>query len=151
MKDILEAYGLVSKLADALDQESFDDFMSLCSEDMVYKISAFSPEIAKETVWLKHDKKGLMDIFKGLPRHIRMEGKFLRQVGMPTIKETKRGSIEMSSPFTVIYTDMDGKSRLFAAGNYLDTIKKADGKLSLSKRTVKLHTRDLSSGCHVPL
>jgi methanesulfonate monooxygenase small subunit len=60
---------LVYRTCLALDDRDFKAFLDLCDDGFRYKVTAYSPEIRKEMVWLDHDKKGMETLFTQLPRH----------------------------------------------------------------------------------
>jgi methanesulfonate monooxygenase small subunit len=138
----------------ALDEERFDDFIALCSPEFTYRITAYSPEIRKELVWMDHDRDELTTLFANLPEHIRMQGSFMRQVsaGSATMKDQTTGLVKAVSPVAIFFTDIEGVTRLYAVGRYNDVVTNTqDGHPFLRSREMRLHTRDLSPGCHVPL
>ncbi|MCC5810118.1 MAG: nuclear transport factor 2 family protein [Ectothiorhodospiraceae bacterium] len=133
-----------------LDQENFDDYLKLFTEEMNYRVVTFSPELKKDMVWLDHDLSEMKHLFKMLPQHVKMPGKFFRQAAVYTIEKSKQ-KWNSTTSFLLIYTDLDGQSRVFAAGRYNDEIVEHDQKLLISKREVHLDTRDLAPGIHVPI
>lgn len=143
---------LVYQSCQSLDDENFDKYLSLCAPDYQYQITAYSPEIRKEQTWLKHDRNEMVGLFKMLPQHVRMPGRFFRQACVGPVGDlTNTETVNITSSLVVAYTEPDGLSRLFAVGRYEDTIV-ANGKSPLLlSRTVRLDTRDLSPGAHVPL
>lgn len=42
-----------------LDDERFDEWLAMCTQDVSYSIRTYSPEIRREMTWLKHDRAGL--------------------------------------------------------------------------------------------
>jgi methanesulfonate monooxygenase small subunit len=135
-----------------LDNEQFDKYVDLCGPDYQYSITVYSPELRKEQVWLQHNRSELIGLFKMLPQHVRMPGRFFRQVSVYDFGElSDRNTVEAKSSLVVFYTEPEGVSRLFAVGRYHDRISVKDGIQVLLSRTVSLDTRDLSPGAHVPL
>jgi 3-phenylpropionate/cinnamic acid dioxygenase small subunit len=53
----------------ALDEKDFKNYLALCDSGFRYRITAHSPEIRKDMIWLEHDKPGLQMLFTNLPRH----------------------------------------------------------------------------------
>src|SRR6187549_1692154 len=53
----------------ALDEKNFKAYLDLCDGEFHYTITAHSPEIRKDMVWLDHDKAGMQSLFTNLPRH----------------------------------------------------------------------------------
>ena len=47
----------------ALDGADWTGFLNLCAPDFRYQISAYSPEIRRDMIWLDHDRAGLAQLF----------------------------------------------------------------------------------------
>ena len=137
-----------------LDDKNFDAFLDLCDEGFRYSITTHSPEIRKDMIWLDHDKKGMQNLFTQLPRHNSDHSPITRHATVYQV-EVDEGRKEASvvSALQVYKTDLDGgATTLFAVGKYVDTIKldSNSGKPRLAKRVVKLDTRMLGIGYHIP-
>ncbi|PPR79145.1 MAG: 2-aminobenzenesulfonate 2,3-dioxygenase subunit beta [Alphaproteobacteria bacterium MarineAlpha2_Bin1] len=145
-----EIVNFIQKSCWMLDEEDFDGFLGLCSKDFQYKITAFSPEINKEMIWMDEDFEGLKSLLGMVPEHLRRLGKFTRHV---SIGQTSRKDHEVSinSTFIVIHTDLDGKSNIFGVGRYNDKITYTINDVFLLSRNAYLETRDLGIGSHVPI
>ena len=48
----------------AMDDERFDEYLSLCTEDYQYKVTTYSPELRKEMVWLEQSRTDLGAMFE---------------------------------------------------------------------------------------
>lgn len=134
-----------------LDAEDFKGFMRQCSEEFCYSIRAYSPELGQEMVWLEHDRKGMQDLFAMLPQHVRIKGRFKRHVSVYSVDRESEGRARAQSSVLLVYTDPDGNSKLFAAGQYEDLIETAGELPRLLERVVRLETRDLGPGLHIPV
>lgn len=135
-----------------LDDKNFNAFLDLCDEGFRYSITTHSPEIRKDMIWLDHDKKGMQNLFTQLPRHNSDHSPITRHATVYQV-EVDEGRKEASvvSALQVYKTDLDGGATvLFAVGKYVDTIKLDSGKPKLAKRVVKLDTRMLGIGYHIP-
>ena len=51
-----------------LDDRNYKGYLDLCSEQFRYTITAHSPEIRKDMIWLDKDRKGMKDLFDLLPK-----------------------------------------------------------------------------------
>jgi len=143
---------LIHDLAFSMDEERFDRYLASCSESFEYTISVDTPELGREAVWLHHDKAEMRDLFKGLRQHIRLQGQFLRQLSSPYVEVDGDGETATArTTFLTIYTELDGVSRVYAAGRYDDVFQTAGDSPLLAKRIVRLQTRDLGPGSHLPL
>jgi methanesulfonate monooxygenase small subunit len=134
-----------------LDSEDFKGFMRHCGESFRYAIKTFSPELGKEMTWLDHGRKGMQDLFGMLPQHVRMKGRFKRHVSIYSIDPQEDGSVNALSSVLLIHTDLEGNSKLFAAGQYEDVIDLSGDTPRLTERVVRLETRDLGQGMHIPV
>ncbi len=135
-----------------LDDKNFNGFLDLCDDGFRYSITAQSPEIRKDMTWLDHDKKGMQTLFTQLPRHNSDHSPITRHatVYKMSIDESKNEA-NVVSAVQIYKTDLDGgATTLFAVGKYVDTIKLNGSKPKLAKRVVKLDTRMLGIGYHIP-
>lgn len=143
---------LVYRTCLALDERNWKGFLALCEEDFRYTITTYSPEIRKDMVWLDHDRKGLDTLLTNLPRHNSDHSPITRHATVYTVDAgADDGSASVVSALQVFRTQLDGgASELFAVGRFHDTVKLGDGGPKLARRVVKLETRLLGYGYHVP-
>lgn len=136
----------------ALDAEDFDGFMRLCAPQLQYRIAAYSPELRKEMTWLSHDHAGMGAMLKSVPHHLKRLGTLKRHVSVYFIEQEPGARLaRVTSSLLVTTTDPEGRSRLFAVGMYIDEVDTGAGVPMLASRTVRLETRDLGVGSHIPL
>ena len=141
---------LVWRTCHAMNEEDFDGFLSFCAPSFRYRITAHSPEIDKEMIWLDQDYDGLAALLEVVPHHLRRVGRMHRHVTVGVI-ERDGSEANVTSSFLVIDTNLEGQSQLFAAGLYEDRIEtEGEAAPRLLQRRVKLETRDLGIGSHVP-
>lgn len=135
-----------------LDEKDFKAYLDLCSEQFRYTITAHSPEIRKDMIWLDHDKAGMQTLLTQLPRHNSDHSPLTRHANVYTVNfDQAKKQAQVVSVLQVFKTDLDGgATALFAVGKYLDTVTLNDGKPKLVKRIVKLDTRMLGIGYHIP-
>ena len=134
----------------ALDEKNFKAYLDLCDDDFRYTITAHSPEIRKDMIWLDHDKAGMQLLFANLPRHISDHSPLTRHAIVYTV-DYAGALAQVVSALQVFKTTLDGgATELFAIGRYLDTVT-VDGTIpKLTKRVVKLETRQFGFGNHIP-
>ena len=141
---------LVYRSCLALDAKDYKTFLALCDEDFRYTISTYSPEIRREMVWLDHDRKGMETLFTNLPRHNSDHSPLTRHVTVYTVDE-KNAEVEVVSALQVFKTELDGgATELFAVGRFHDTVKLNGAGPRLVRRRVRLDTRLLGYGYHIP-
>ena len=143
---------LVYRSCIALDDRDFKGFLALCDEDFHYTITTYSPEIRKDMVWLDHDRKGLDTLLTNLPRHNSDHSPITRHATVYTVDAgADAGTASVVSALQVFRTQLDGgASELFAVGRFLDTVRLNGPHPRLAKRVVKLDTRLLGYGYHIP-
>jgi len=143
----------LNKVADALDREAWDDFLSACAPAFEYRITAFSYELNKEMIWLVHDMDGLRSLFDVLPEQLGRKGtRLLRLVAVTNIADgTVAGQKDVTSKVIVVRTSPEGVSEMFAAGRYIDIVDVSGELAKLLKRETRLDTRELGPGSHVPI
>jgi methanesulfonate monooxygenase small subunit len=141
---------LVYRSCMALDERDFKGFLELCDPGFRYKVTVYSPEIRKEMVWLDHDRRGMETLFTNLPRHNSDHSPLVRHATVYTVK-MNGGEAEVVSALQVFRTALDGgATELFGVARLIDTVKLDGGAPRLASRTVRMETRQLGFGSHIP-
>lgn len=141
---------LVYRSCMALDDRDFKGFFELCDASFRYKVTAYSPEIRKEMVWLDHDRAGMETLFHQLPRHNSDHSPLVRHATVYTVK-VEGQQAEVVSALQVFRTALDGgATELFSVARLVDTVKLDGGTPKLAQRIVKMGTRQLGYGSHIP-
>ncbi len=135
-----------------LDDRAYGAYLDLCDPAYRYRITAFSPEIRKEMTWLEHDKAGMQTLFNNLPRHNSDQSPLTRHVTIYTVEQDEAaGRARVLSALQVYKTSLDGgRTELYAVGKVHDEIALTDAGPRLLDRNVRLETRMLGIGYHVP-
>ena len=134
----------------ALDDQDFKGFLALCDASFRYKVAAYSPEIRKEMVWLDHDRAGMEMLFTNLPRHNSDHSPLARHATVYTVK-VNGSTAEVVSALQVFRTQLDGgATQLYAVARLLDTVKLDGDAPRLVQRVVRIETRQLGFGSHIP-
>ena len=134
----------------ALDDRDYKGFLELCDAGFRYKVAAYSPEIRKEMVWLDHDRKGMETLFTNLPRHNSDHAPLVRHATVYTVK-VNGAQAEVVSALQVFRTALEGgATELFAVARLIDTVKLDGDAPKLASRVVRMETRQLGFGSHVP-
>src|SRR5437773_3060827 len=63
LSDRIAIEELVYRSCLALDEKNFKAYLDLCDESFRYTITAHSPEIRKDMIWLDHDKPEMQLLF----------------------------------------------------------------------------------------
>jgi methanesulfonate monooxygenase subunit beta len=135
-----------------LDAKDFAAFFKLCDEKFHYVITAHSPEIRKDMIWLEHDKKGLHTLITNLPKHNSDHSPITRHTTVYTVEVDAAGNeAKVVSALQVFRTTLDGgATELYAVGKQYDTVALGAGGPMLVDRRIHLDTRMLGIGYHIP-
>ena len=135
----------------ALDTKDFKALLDLCDEAFRYTITTHSAEIKRDMVWLDHDKKGMETLFTNLPKHNSDHSPLTRHATVYTVDLDSSKNASVVSALQVFRTQLDGgATELFAVGRLHDTVKLDGAQPKLARRVVKLDTRLLGYGYHIP-
>ncbi len=143
-----------------LDDQKFEDWLDLCADDFHYAITAFSPEINKDMIYLQGGRKDMSTLVRLLPKHNTDHSPLRRHTSVYTVDVAEDGkSADAVSSFVIYQNMLDGinshidagESRLFLVGKYLDKFRIEDGKAKFVKREVRLDNRRLDKGSHWPI
>ncbi len=143
---------LVCRSCMTLDAKDFAGYLALCAPAYHYAITAYSPEIRKEMTWLEHDRAGMQLLFNNLPKHNSDQSPLSRHVSVYTVEFDAGGkTARVVSALQVFRTTLDGgATELFAVGKLLDTVEFDGDVPKLLDRNVRLETRLLGFGYHIP-
>lgn len=143
---------LVYQTCTALDRNDYSEFLGLCDKQFEYKVTAFSPEIRRDMTWLDHNRAEMEELFNTLPKHNSDHAPLTRNAVVYKVsydKDKKQASVVTA--LQIFRTNQDGgATQVFAVGKYYDTVSLDSEKPILIKRHVKLDTRDLGWGNHIP-
>ena len=144
---------LVYSASMRMDEKDFAGFFGLCDAGFTYKVTAYSPEIRKMMTWLEHDLKGMKLLIDNLPKHNSDQSMLSRHVTVYTVRFADGGkSADVVSGLQVFRTANDGCiTTLFAVGKMHDRVVLGEDGARLAGRTIKLDTRMLGIGHHVPI
>jgi methanesulfonate monooxygenase small subunit len=137
-----------SRCLDALD---FEGFLALCTMDFRYTVEVWSPDLRRDMTWFDHDRASIEALFGSVHEHIVRPERTLRHLGQSLVDLQGVDVASVDSSVAVFLTDTHGDSRLWAVGRYLDHIERHDGSWLLAQRVVRLETRDLGIGSHLPI
>jgi methanesulfonate monooxygenase small subunit len=141
---------LIYQSCTTLDQSDYPGFLGLCDPQFEYRLSAFSPEIRKDMTWLDHDRAEMEDLFNTLPKHNYDHSPLTRNAVVYRVRIDGAQASAVTA-LQIFRTALNGgATEVFAVGKYYDTISLAGPTPTLLKRHVKLDTRDLGWGSHIP-
>ena len=134
-----------------LDENRYDDYLELWSPNGKYRITSWSPDLRKELVLLDLDVDAYRTLLSNIQHHQRMLGHLSRHITGQLIEENGDGRAKVTSSLLVVHTDLEGVSKLFAVGKYLDRMEDMEDSPLISAREVRLETRQLGPGSHIPI
>lgn len=140
---------LLQHAAWLLDSEAWKDWVDLFAEDGRYEVRAYSTEVATEMLWFDLTTGELGAWMEELPTHVRDMAQRLHIVSPISIVVNGQEASALSA-FALFRTTPDGESRFYAVGRYEDTLLKREGRWRFARRTVRLQTRLLEVGTHIP-
>jgi methanesulfonate monooxygenase small subunit len=143
---------LIYRSSLVLDNKDFVGYLNLCDPAFHYAITAYSPEIRKEMIWLEHDKEGMKALFDNLPKHNSDHSPLSRHVTVYIVDHDEaKQQAKAISALQVFKTSLDGgATELFAVGKIYDTLTLNGGNPKLLDRNVRLDTRMFGAGYHIP-
>lgn len=143
---------VVYKTCMALDDKNFDAYLALCDDAYDYKITATSPEIGRDMTWLQHDKAGMKAMLEQLPRHNSDHSPLTRHATIYSVDYDRDASeADVVTALQVFKTALDGgATELYAVGKMYDRVKLNGESAVLVSRNIKLDTRELGIGHHLP-
>ena len=105
-------------------------------------------------IWLEHDKPGIKLLFNNLPKHNSDQSTLARHATVYTVTREGEGDdsrARVVSALQVFKTTLDGgATELFAVGKLHDVISLGDDGPKLIDRNVRLETRMIGFGFHIP-
>lgn len=143
---------LIAKTCLALDRGDYRGYLELCDESFHYRITAYSPELRKDMLWLEKSKRDLKDLFDLLPKQNMDRTPLTRHFSLFTVEPAERdGHVKVMSALQIFRTEhQGGATSLVAVGKYLDEVQVGSDGPVLVNREVRLDTRMLGKGYHVP-
>jgi len=135
-----------------LDARDFAGYLGLCDDQFHYTVSAYSPEIRKDMIWLDHDKAGMKLLFDNLPKHNSDHSPLHRHAIVYTVEvDAAQAQAQVVSALQIYRTTLDGgATELFAVGKYHDTVRLDGSAPRLHVRHLKMDTRMFGFGYHIP-
>jgi len=143
-----------------LDDQKWNEWLSLCDDDFEYSVTAYSPEVRQDMVYLSGNRKDLSSMLGMLPKHNTDHSPLKRHTTVYSIDVDAGGKTAKAVSSVLIYQDMldginshldSGENRLFAVGRYIDSFHIDGGEARFASREVRLETRRLDKGSHWPL
>ena len=142
------------------DEMKWEEWLGLCDEDFQYSITAYSPEISNDMIYLSGDREEMAGMMKMLPKHNTDHSPLKRHCSVYAVDIEEDGASATAVSSVVVYqTQLDGinchvdagESKVFLVGRYFDKFRISNGAAKFVEREVKLDTRRLDKGSHYPI
>jgi salicylate 5-hydroxylase small subunit len=137
METYLQVTGLYQDYAAAVDSENWDAWISLFTEDCIYRIQSrenFDRGMPMSALSL--DGKGMLkDRIYGITETIFHDPYMQRHVvSAPRITGLSRETIESEASYAVFRTKYDGIAQVFNVGRYIDQLQPTPDGLRIASR-----------------
>lgn len=151
-EDREEIRTLISRSARFLNEGRFADFVALFADDGRYALEADSAEIGKRMTWLDLSRAELAALLEESPQHVHDLAGRKHMVTVQEIAFTEDANqAETLSGFAVFRTDIDGRTEVYAVGNYEDVLHRATDGWRIASRCVVVETRMFRTPTPTPL
>lgn len=143
-----------------LDEQRWDDWLSLCHDEFHYSIRSFSPEINKDMIYLQGNRNEIASLIRLLPKHNTDHSWLRRHTSVYTVDVSADEQSATAVSSVLVYQNLldgenshidAGESRLFLVGKYYDTLALSGGDPKFVKREVRIDERRLDKGSHWPI
>lgn len=134
-----------------LDAEDFDAYLDLFAAEFEYRVSNYSFELRKDQDWMDVNRPELKGLLDNVDQHSRLLGRFARQANIYGIDRNGADKADVTTFVTIYYTTPEGATSVFAVGKYLDLIDLSGDEPLIASREVRLETKELGIGTHLPL
>jgi len=142
---------LIYRSCTVLDDEDFDAYMGVFAEEFDYRVSTYSYELRKDQDWMDLNRPEMKGLLANVDQHSRLLGKFARQANIYGIDRNGADKADVTTFVTVYYTTPEGATSVFAVGKYLDVVDLAGDEPRIAVREMRLETKELGIGTHLPL
>ncbi len=143
---------VISASCDTMDREDFDAYLALCSPNYQYAIRVYSPEIRRDMIWLEKDYEHMKTLLDLLPKQNRDRNPINRHISVREVTSVNgKEEVTVRSDLQVYRVLLDGgEAQVFAIGKYIDRIDMSGEQPKLLEREVRLDSRSLGAGYHIP-
>lgn len=143
-----------------LDDQKWNEWLALCTEDFQYAIKAYSPEIHYDMTYFSADRSRLAEVVETLPKHNTDHSPLKRHATVYAVDIGKGGKSATAVTSLVVYQNLldgtnahvdAGETHLFLVGKYVDKLRIDGDGAKFIEREVRLDTRRLDKGSHWPI
>lgn len=134
-----------------MNSERFLAWADLFTPSGEYSIHVQSPELNGEQIWQIASRRDLIHNAETLSQHVRDDYRHTHVVSPLVALESSTERTQTVSSFSVFRTSLRGETSVFAVGHYDDVWVNLDQTWKLERRRVRLDTRELGTGSHLPI
>lgn len=140
-----------------LDERKWEDWLDQCDDDFQYSVTAFSPEIGKDMIYLGLNHDELNKYFELLPKHNTDHSPLRRHATVYSVKVADDGKKASAVTSFLVTQEMfdgidapidTGENHLFVVGQYRDQFNVENGRAVFTEREARIFTRRLDKGSH---
>lgn len=151
-EDREEIRTLISRSARFLNEGRFTHYIGLFADDGRYTLEADSAEIGKRMIWLDLSRAELDALLEESPQHVHDLAGRKHLITVQEIEFSDDGArAEILSGFAVFRTDIDGRTEVYAVGNYEDVLSRSEAGWHIAARRVVVETRMFRTPTPTPL
>ena len=143
---------LVHLSARYLDDQKYDDFLALFSNEGRYSITCKAPELSDKMTWMQQTKQELAERLNSMTEH-EWEIALVTQTRIVSVDiiNVDNEDAELSSSFALYNTEQSGRTSCYAVGRYEDKWIRQNDTWLLVNREVELKTRILEMPSPLPI
>jgi len=150
----LELEQLYSDYVHCLDGDELERWPDFFTEDCTYRITSAENHEAGRPLGLIYatSRNMLKDRVSALREaNIYEPQRYRHLVSSLKLLEERGETIELTANFMVVRTMQEGDMTLFAAGRYLDQVRRQDGIWKFAGKTVVLDSRQIDTLLAIPI
>ncbi|WP_043110183.1 aromatic-ring-hydroxylating dioxygenase subunit beta [Polycyclovorans algicola] len=157
----VERHLLLSEIAEfnaayahCIDDDQLEQWPEFFTEDCEYQIiPRENVDLGLPAAIMFCDNRGmLIDRIVALRKANIYAAHYSRHVlGAPVLLETDADGVRSQTSYVLLQTRMDGQTRVFSAGKYVDVMVRVDGLLRVHRRTVVFDTHRIDSLLVTPI
>jgi anthranilate 1,2-dioxygenase small subunit len=150
----LELEQLYSDYVHCLDADELEHWPDFFTDDCFYRITSAENYEAGMPLGLIHatSRNMLKDRVSALREaNIYEPQRYRHLVSSLKLLDDRGGAIDLTANFLVVRTMQEGDMTVFAAGRYLDQVRRAAGVWKFARKTVLLDSRQIDTLLAIPI
>ena len=149
-----EVATLIARYASCIDNDELEEWPEFFTEECVYIVQSrenFDRDLAISAI--NCDSRAmLVDRIVSLREaNIYAEHRYRHVIGLPLILSTGEGQVSVETSYVVFSTALDGVSRVFSVGRYMDKLARVDGVLKFKEKIAIFDTNSIRTQIVTPI